>query len=342
MATSSARVFDEPRARGWIRSAPFDLVFVFGVLAVALAMGGLASASPALFVPILLVDLWLFAYPHVASTLTRVVLDRASRREHWALIFIAPPAILLATGALGFWGGAMALNTLYFVWQSYHYTRQSYGIARAYRRASGEPAEGRDLATDLVVFAFPVWGLLHRAHEAPASFYRMPLYSPPVPALVVTFAGAVALTSLGVWVALRLRAAARGDTAALPGALFVASHVFITWLSYFALRDVTEGWLFLNVWHNLQYLLFVWAVNAKQHGARPDPERPVLAWLSQPRHALWFALGCFGTSAMFYGALGTLSLPSLDRVLPVVLVTHLAVNFHHYVVDSVIWRRKRA
>jgi hypothetical protein len=151
-------------------------VFVVGVLAVALAMGGLASASPAPFVPILLVDLWLFAYPHVASTLTRVVLDRASRREHWALLLVAPPTILLGTGALGFWGGAIALDTLYFVWQSYHYTRQSYGIARAYRRASGEPAEGRDLATDPVVFAFPVWSLLHRPHEAPASFYRMPLH----------------------------------------------------------------------------------------------------------------------------------------------------------------------
>lgn len=342
MATSSARVADAARARGWIRSAPFDLVFVVGVLAVALAMGGLASASPALFVPILLVDLWLFAYPHVASSFTRVALDRASRREHWALLVVAPPTILLATVALGLWGGAMALNTLYFVWQSYHYTRQSYGIARAYRRASGEPAEGRDLATDVVVFAFPVWGLLHRASEAPASFYRMPLYSPPVPALVVTSAGAVALTSLAVWIARSLRAAARGDRAALPGALFVASHVFITWLSYFALRDITEGWLFLNVWHNLQYLLFVWAVNAKQYGQRADPERPLLAWLSQPRHTLWFVLGCFGAAAIFYGGLGLLRLPSLDRVLPVVLVTHLAVNFHHYVVDSVIWRRKRA
>jgi hypothetical protein len=28
-------------------------------------------------------------------------------------------------------------------------------------------------------------------------------------------------------------------------------------------------------------------------------------------------------------------------VLPLVLVTHQTVNFHHYIVDAVIWRSRR-
>ena len=63
-------------AREWLRGPGFDLGLSLGVLALALALGDVALAHPALFVGVLLADVWLLAYPHVASTYTRIAFDR--------------------------------------------------------------------------------------------------------------------------------------------------------------------------------------------------------------------------------------------------------------------------
>ncbi len=324
--------------RGWLRSPSFDLWLIGGVLALSVAAGGVALFVPALFAWVVYVDFWLLAYPHVASTYMRIALDRRSARRHGFLLFGLPPIVLLATAGAAWLGGALALNTIYFYWQTYHYTRQSYGIARAYRRSGGAPASGRDLATDAVVFAFPIWGLLHRAHQRPTTFYGSPLFCPPVPGALALGAGVVALAALLVWTSRMLRAIREGSP---PGyALFVLSHVVVTVLSYVAIPEITFGWLFINIWHNAQYLLFVWAHNARQFRRGVDLEQPRLSRISQPDRAGTYALVCLGLSALFYLALGQATSALPLSVLPVVLIGHQAINFHHYLVDSVIWRSR--
>ncbi len=321
-------------APGWLRGPTFDITLILGVLLVALAMGGLALLSPALFVGVLLVDLWLLAYPHVASTFTRIAFTRADVRRRWFLLFALPPLVLAGTAGVAGLGGVVALSSLYFFWQSWHYTRQSYGIARAYHRARG--ASERDWLSELVVYALPLLGVLHRAHQAPGEFYGMPLWCPPVPGALVAVAFVVALLSLLAW-ALRL---ARSREHRSVGALFIASHVVITIVSYLLVEDITHGWLFINIWHNAQYLLFVWASNARRF-ADDAPPRGLIARVSQPDRRLSYALLCLGMGAAFYLALDqALSLITWP-MLPVLLVVHLAVNFHHYLVDAVIWRAPR-
>ena len=78
----------------WLRGPSFDLALIVGVLALALVMGGLACASPELFLSVLLVDLWLLAYPHVASTFTRIAFTREDVRRRWFLLFALPPLVL--------------------------------------------------------------------------------------------------------------------------------------------------------------------------------------------------------------------------------------------------------
>ncbi|MBL8974488.1 MAG: hypothetical protein JNK56_28090, partial [Myxococcales bacterium] len=56
----------------WLYSPGFDLALILGVLTLALVLGGVAAHSPTLFGWVLFFDLWLLAYPHVASTYTRV------------------------------------------------------------------------------------------------------------------------------------------------------------------------------------------------------------------------------------------------------------------------------
>ncbi|MEZ4449944.1 MAG: hypothetical protein R3B09_10735 [Nannocystaceae bacterium] len=325
-----------PPPSPWLRGPTFDLVLIVGVLALALVLGGTAALSPALFAGVLVVDFWLLAYPHVASTFTRVAFDRAGVRRHWFLLFGLPPLVLAGTAGVTFAGGVIALNTVYYTWQSWHYSRQSFGIARAYHRRAGAP-HGRDRLSDLVVYAFPAWGILHRSAQGNDTFYDMPLFLPQVPAAIEWIAAAVALTALALWI----RRALRTGLAGAGHSLFVASHVVITTLSYVVIDEITRGWLFINLWHNAQYLLFVWAANARRFAGGVEPERRFLSRLCQREHVLAYALCCLGLGGAFYAALGV----ALDRsswgLLPIVLIGHMTVNFHHYLVDAVIWRSPR-
>ncbi len=324
-------------ADGWLRNPTFDLGLIAGVLLLALALGGAAFARPDVLGFVIAFDFWLLAYPHVASTYTRIAFDRHGVRAHRFLLFGLPPLVLAATAALAWGGGLVALNTLYFYWQTHHYTKQSYGIARAYQRRAGAAAGARDLLTDGVVFAFPIWGMLHRAHQRPPVFYGSPLWSPPVPRALVGAAAVLALSTLAAWTWREIEAGAARRTGLV---LFVLSHVVITMVSYLMIPEVTRGWLFLNIWHNAQYILFVWAANARRFQGGVDPARPFLSRLSQPDHVLHYAAVCLGLSSLFYVALGQ-ALPRIGwRVLPLVLVVHLALNFHHYLVDAVIWRAR--
>jgi hypothetical protein len=326
----------------WLRSAPFDLALVVGVLALALALGGAALTSPTAFTIVVYADVWLLAYPHIASMYTRVAFDGVSVRAHRFLLFAVPPIVLLATAGATWAGGVVVINTVYFYWQSWHYTRQSYGIARAYARAGGPPAARRDLVSDGVVYGFPLWGLLHRAEEQPAEFFGAPLWSPHVPHGVVVAVAVLALGSLAVWTWQRIRPSAAGDAPVRIGhTLFVLSHVVMTLVSYIAVRDITRGWLFINIWHNAQYMLFVWAFNARQFEGGVDPSRRLLSRISQRENVVWYALTCLGLSTLFYATLGQLTSRTAVTVLPLVLVTHQTVNFHHYIVDAVIWRSRR-
>ena len=325
----------------WLRSAPFDLVLVVGVLALALALGGAALTSPAAFTIVVYADVWLLAYPHIASMYTRVAFDGVSVKAHRFLLFGLPPLLLLATAGVTWAGGVVALNSIYFYWQSWHYTRQSYGIARAYARSGGQPAVARDLVSDCVVYAFPLWGVLHRAHLQHAEFFGAPLWSPCVPHAVVVAAAIFALASLAVWTWQRLRPSHEEAAPGAGHALFVLSHVVMTLVSYVVVRDVTRGWLFINIWHNAQYILFVWAFNARQFQGGVDPARRLLSRISQRGNVLGYAATCLGLSTLFYATLGALTSRSSSTVLPLVLVTHQAVNFHHYVVDAVIWRSRK-
>ena len=236
--------------------------------------------------------------------------------------------------------GEWLVATVYLYAQWFHYTRQSYGISRMYlRKAGGRPRVARLRAR---------WRHLRRCRSGASSVDPISTRIIPQPA-DLHISG-----SLGC--ALRRRNRGhhqRGPLDCPRGAIFgrrrpdaphsayIASHIAIFAAGYLLIDDINTGWLVLNIWHNLQYVLIVWMFNANRFGKGVEPERRFLSTISQPRNVVLYALVCWAIgTALYFNIDGVLGLFS-HTVLPLSLLAYMTINFHHYVVDAIIWRRPR-
>ena len=242
---------------GWLRNARFDLMFIVGVAALGLVSGAVVVLRPDWFHVILLIDLWLLGYHHVTSTFTRLTFDSDSFSEHRFLVVGLPWLVLAGTVVVGMTLGLWALATTYLYWQWFHYTRQSYGITRIYSRKAGDLTARDEQITRWALYLLPLWGILYRSHQAPERFLGMKVAYLPTPRWVVLVSAAAATVVLALWAVRQVRAARQGrGSAALT--LYKLSHFVVFAAGYILIEDITHGWLVINVWHNAQYVLFVW------------------------------------------------------------------------------------
>ena len=337
--TTEARTLDNPR--GWLRDAGFDSLLIFGVAALALASGALVVARPRIFPLVLLADIWILGYHHVVATFTRLAFDRASFARHRFLVTWLPPLVLAGAVGLVLVAGGWILSTTYLYWQWFHYTRQSYGIERVYRGRAGEAAVGGERLTRWALYLVPLWGILHRSHQAPETFLGVELKVVPVPREVVWLAAAAAAVAMGWWLAELAASLARGDR--LQGqSLYVLSHTVVFAVGYVLIANMDHGWLVLNVWHNAQYILFVWMFNQKRFRAGVDPRHRFLSRLAQPgAWPYYFATVFLLSTAIYFGLDRGLTLLDRYSPLPLFLVAYQTINFHHYIVDGLIWKMRQ-
>jgi hypothetical protein len=327
-------------AFAWLRNPQFDFTLIVVVASWALAAGAAIVVEPSLFWPILFLDVWLLGYTHVVSTFTRLAFDRESFRQHRLLLIPLPAVVAAFTIAIALIVGEWLVATVYLYAQWFHYTRQSYGISRMYLRKAGAVPASRDLVLDGVIYALPLWGILSRSHQQPTSFLSLPIYTVPVPAALLYVVGTVATVSVLLWVARELQVFGRRRADA-PHSAYVASHIAIFSAGYLLISDINTGWLVLNIWHNLQYVLIVWMFNANRFEKGVEPQRRFLSTISQPRNVVLYAFVCWALgTALYFNIDGVLRLFS-QSVLPLSLLAYMTINFHHYVVDAIIWRRPR-
>jgi hypothetical protein len=321
-------------AHAWLRGRAFDCALTAATLGIALACGCAASIAPRLFGPILLADLWFLGYHHVVATFTRLSFDRASFRAHHLIVLWLPIAVITVVLCIGVLWGLGSIVTLYLYWQWFHYARQSWGVAQVYRRKSGVAARAQALE-QLGFYLVPLWGILNRSHQAPAQFLSMPVHVLPVPDALLSLVRAAAIASVALWFAGRARLWWQGRLP-LAHTLYVATHYLIFFVAYIALDNIDVGWLTINIWHNAQYVLFVWLFNNNRFKAGVDARASFLSYLSQTRNAWLYFLVCLGLSTAIYQALS-----AVVNSLPVLIVTYQVINFHHYIADSVIWKTRQ-
>ncbi len=325
----------------WLRNPRFDLWFILGIPAVAILTGVVVAWHPGLFRPILILDLWFLGYHHVIATYTRLCFDRRSFSEHWPLMVVVLPLVALGTLAIAYLLGLWAIVSIYLYWQWFHYTRQSWGISRAYRAKQRDALYEDGWLDQAIFYALPVLGILYRSHQDPGSFLGMELKVVPVPSAMVDVAAAATIALLAFWVFRRIRAWTEGRLAAVH-TLYMLTHFAIFIAGYLAITDITLGWLVINMWHNAQYILFVWMFNTRRFKNGIDPGARFLSTISQPERLRHYLLTCvLITGVVYWGALGTLDALFLAG-LSGTIVLYQIVNFHHYIVDARIWKLRAA
>jgi hypothetical protein len=332
----SAIALNSTPSVGWLRDRPFDAAFLLGLPLLALASGAVVMLDRRLLVPVLFADLWLLGYHHVIATFTRLCFDARSLDRYRFLVFVLPLIVAVAClGAVAAAGDLWVLVSMYFYWQWFHYARQSWGVAQSYRRKiDGAPAPS---AFDAAAFyAVPVVGVLLRSAQSPETFLMLPIRMIPMSEPLAEAAAAVAVAVAVAWWGRALLDYRSGRLSA-PYLVYLASHHAIFAAAYLCIRDVTIGWLVINIWHNGQYVLFVWLFNNRRFAAGPSPKARLLSWLSQDGRLGWYLGFCLALSTAVYGAIANV-LP-LVTVMPV-FILYQVINFHHYVVDAVIWRRE--
>jgi hypothetical protein len=293
--------------------------------------------EPALFLALLIADLWLLGYHHVIATYLRLGLDAQTRAAHVAL-WLLLPLMLLLVGLLAWAAGVWVVTSIYFFWQWFHYVRQSWGISLVLRTSS--KASGRlDWLDKWVFWLVPITGIVWRCAEQHSQFLDFDFWTPPVPAPVAQTLAIVTAAFAAIWAIRTLR---RGRSEWHLGTLFVASHLGMFAIGYMFTANIDHGWLAINIWHNLQYLLFVYAFNRKRYRAGVESGSLVISWLSQPERLLpYFGFSLLLTLVIYQ--IGNYFAYSLSEIgIAGIVIVFQALNFHHYVADSKIWKLRQS
>ena len=332
-------------ASAWLKDVRFDLTFIVGIALLAGAMSGVTVIWPLLFLPMLTAHSWLFGYEHLWATYTGLLAHPDDRRRHRYLIFFGPPLVLVALLVFGKAFGMTGLYVIYFAGQFFHTVRQSWGLAQHYRRQAGGMEWDHPRLSEITLWSVPVWGFLHRCAQRPTEFLFQDFWLPPVPRLVVIMAGIASAVLWSYWLYTRLVAWRRGSLP-LGHTLYMLSHLVIYLGAYILIEEICSGWLLVNVWHNVQYIAYVWAYNRRRFQGGVDTRTRLLSWLSQRGYL---------RAALFFVALVALALPlyyllphageAIDALLkntavPAAVTLGLTLTFHHYIVDGIIWKRR--
>ena len=119
------------------------------------------------------------------------------------------------------------------------------------------------------------------------------------------------------------------------------THIVIFSVAYVWLDDITFGFLMIAIWHSSQYILFVWMQNCRRFEKGIDPRARFLSYLSQPGRIGLYLLASVAIAAAVYGGL----LQAIDWLFfagfSATLVLYQIVNFHHYIVDALIWKTRK-
>lgn len=321
------------------------MYFIVGIALLAISSGLLVVIRPETFVYVLTADVWLLGYHHVASTYTRIAFDTKSLHEHRYKLTVLPVVVAISVTAVFLAFGPWMLATIYFHWQWYHYTRQSEGISKAYAARSGRPLLLDAKLHRVVFWLIPVAGFVNASARSPEMFLFMPVEMIAFPEAIVTTINIVAATTY-LWWLLTHAIAIRAGRVALPWFLYMNSHFLIYSIAYIFIEQINFGWLVINIWHNAQYILFVWLFNNRRFKGELSENHVFLSTISKNRNLLMYLGVCFALSSGAYYLIERYGVDVVELTFGVssmaaAMIIYQTINFHHYIVDASIWKLRK-
>ena len=98
----------------------------------------------------------------------------------------------------------------------------------------------------------------------------------------------------------------------------------------------------INIWHNYQYILFVWMFNNRRFGKGLDPKARFLSYISQPGRIWLYLLTCITiTGAVYWGVLRTIDMAALPRAFPRRSCSTRSSTSTTTSWDALIWKTRR-
>lgn len=327
---------------GVIRSSAVDNNLILLPFAVGILAWGLVHWEANWFWPILVLDLWLLGYHHVIATFTRFGRDPDSGRLDspglwFGTAFIIFAGVLFLTMAYGI----VAVTSIYLYWQFWHYLRQGEGIFKAFLAGGGASQFGQQKLFRALFYGIAFASFLTMLSRAPATFLKAPVWIPAIPNVIPILLW-VAVGVLALALGLKWRTIPGAENVSTRAKLFFASYVAVFVIGYAATEDLNHGWLLLNIWHNFQYLIFVWIFNSNMEQKGLLSHRQILSYMSKPRRVGLYFLITFTISTLIYYFIDYALIRISGEYWTVALVlVYQTINFHHYVVDTKIWKLKK-
>ncbi len=330
---------------GTLRNPTVD----FNIIALPIIVAGIAwlavTANPDWFWPILLADFWLLGYHHVIATFTRMERDPESRKLNYPFLWLATPLIIFAAvmAMVIFWG-VITVVSIYLYWQFWHYLRQSEGISKAYLGACKASGFAHHHVTRVLFYGVPLASFLTMLGRQPKTFINMPVFIPSIPTWLIMLTWVIVLAAAVYMLYGLLKGKLSNSKVSLLYTGYAASHLMIFIIAYALTENLDHGWLALNIWHNLQYLIFVWLFNSNQQQRDRLKHRPILSYLSSPGRAWLYFLTTFTITTIVYTLVensANLFPQDFITLAAAFVILYQTINFHHYVVDANIWKLRK-
>lgn len=318
-----------------------DWLFIVVLPLIAILSGIFVSYQPDYFYLVLMLDLWLLGYHHVIATFTRIGFDAKSIKQHWKLLFPLPILVLGSVFTIYNTGGAIILGSLYLYWQWYHYSRQSEGIAKSYGLKGADKDFVRTPRHRFLFYLTPLTSFAYMISQGQDSFLNIPILTISLDDDIRNILLLCSYTTALSWLALAL-VALRRKQVSLYYFVYMLSHFCIYLVAYTLIDEINYSWLTINIWHNAQYIGFVWLFNRKKHAAGFDKSQPIVSYISQPSRLFIYLGSCLILSLLVYWAIDkAIFFSDTTDKIALIFIVYSAINFHHYIVDSQIWKLRK-
>lgn len=276
-------------------------------------------------------------HAHLVAVFFRSHGNPEIRRRHPLRFFVVPVALYAAIVSSPWI--AVATTVVATFWDVWHSGAQTFGFARIYERNHGTPPElGRrlDFWLHQLMYAGPVLAgaTLMDHFDSFDSFEKVgDAFFASVPARVEGHAHALAYgvlavgaAFLAVYAMIYWRLAQRGYRPPWLKLWLVGSTAAVSIYSW-GFNTWGQAFLIMNLFHGVQYLAIVWAMEGKRIAAR-------MRLPGRPRLALALYLG----SVLAYG----FGVQVLDASITVLWAITMVVSLMHFWYDAFIWSVRRA